>query len=537
LVSELDPDSEDSAEDSYDELAHDCEEYIDDDKYEYGRAPFAVKSRTSKESQPDIFAIAEIAWLVSRFLDDVDLGRLCLTSKGLQNVFHSILWYHYVFTEVDCPTEALDRNMAHLRSLDLVDDISDPERLKIFERCDSLTRLHVCAEDDDLEAIYYNRDVKEYLHPLISTIHRQHHLTQLELNTRLVWQHPEPFLSAFLALQQLRLLRVYMTVKGPTIPVALTMFMDLLNKHPRLEAIRFGDWCCSEDSDGERSYYSDEDHSHFSDEDEHEDEIGYEEMDTFNKLERQLRANGYPMITKLELPPRQYHPYPATFLEPFFRSGLPNLRSLRLPSAETTMARNLGLAIRSGCPKLQHFTFAPRTDICGAFPEINNILEHCNTLSSISVTCASILNERCFCRHADTLTVLILPTFKTISSAILHQILLQCSALKVLRLEKRVSDHTNPYEDIDFETGRWSCTGLEALWLFDCVIFGRQRVGSSSQGYKDYTESRRHFWTQVGHLSKLQELVFGRTYVFYECGLTNGRGGSCQTKPKWGLWN
>ncbi|KAG0249667.1 hypothetical protein DFQ27_009881, partial [Actinomortierella ambigua] len=443
----------------------------------YGGAPFAVKSLTSKESLPNIFAIAELAWLVSRYLDD-----------------------------------ALDRNLAHVRSLDLECGISEPECFKVVERCDSLTRLHIWADDDDLDVYYKNRDVKEYLHPLISTIRRQHHLTQLELNTRLVWEHPETFLSAFLALQHLRLLRVYMTVKGPTIPEALTMVMDLLDEHPRLEAIRFGDWCCSEDSDTD----SDEDHSLFSDEEveeveEVEDEIGNEEMDTFNKLERRLRASGYPMITELELPPRQYHPYPATFLVPFFRSGLPNLRSLRLPNAETTMTRDLGLAIRSGCPKLQHFSFAPGASICGVFPEIDNVLEHCNTLSSISVTCASILNERCFCRHADTLTVLILPTFKTISSAILHQVLLQCSALKVLRLEKSYSGFTSAYKDIDFKTGRWSCTGLEVLWLFDCVVFGPRRVGSPSQGYKDYTESRRHFWTQVGHLSKLRELEFGST--------------------------
>ncbi|KAG9060876.1 hypothetical protein KI688_007945 [Linnemannia hyalina] len=465
----------------------------------------------SKESQPDIFAIAEIAWLVSRFLDAVDLGRLCQTSKGLQNVFHSILWYHYVFTEDDCLTEALDRNMAYLRSLDLEVGLSDPELFKVFGRCDSLTRLHVCADDDDLDDFCDDRNKKKYLHPLISTIGRQHHLTQLELNTLLVWRYPETFLPAFLALQQLQLLRVYMSVKGPTIPTALQMVMDLLNKHPRLEAILFGDWCCSEDSDDERSYYSDEDHSHFSDGDEDEDEIGNQEMDTFNELERQLRADGYPMITKLELPPRQYRPYPATFLEPLFRSGLPNLRSLRLPRAETTTARDLGLVIRSGCPKLQHFTFSPGTDNCDAFPEIYNVLENCNALSSISVTCASMLNKRYFCPHADTLTVLILPSFKTISSAILHQVLLRCSALKVLRLEKGFSGYATAYKDIDFKTGRWSCAGLEVLWLFDCVFFGPRRVGSPSQGYKDYTESRRHFWTQVGHLSKLQELVIGST--------------------------
>ncbi|KAF9377390.1 hypothetical protein CPB97_010226 [Podila verticillata] len=297
-MSELDPDSEDS-EDSYDEFVHDCEEYIDDDKYEYGRAPFAVKSRTSKESQPDIFAIAEIAWLVSRFLDD-----------------------------------ALGRIMAHLRSLDLECGMSDPECFKFFERCDSLTRLHVCADDDDLDVFYDNRDVKEYLHPLISTIRRQHHLTQLELNIRLVWQHPETFLSAFLALQQLRLLRVYMAVEGPTIPEALTMVMDLLNEHPRLGAIRFGDWYCNEDSDDERSYDSDEDYSHFSDEDEDEDEIGNEETETFNKLERQLRANGYPMITNLELPPR--HPfsalaYPTFDLSDFLVQKQPWQGTLGLP--------------------------------------------------------------------------------------------------------------------------------------------------------------------------------------------------------------
>ncbi|KAF9163677.1 hypothetical protein DFQ26_002270 [Actinomortierella ambigua] len=312
----------------------------------YGGAPFAVKPLTSKESLPNIFAIAELAWLVSRYLDDVDLGRLCLTSKSLRKVFHSLLWYHYVFTEGDCLTKALDRNLAYVRSLDLEGDISEPKFCKVVERCDSLTRLHIWADDDALDDCYENRDVKEYLHPLISTIRRQYHLTQLELNTRLVWEHPETFLSAFLALQHLRLLRVYMTVKGPTIPEALTMVMDLLDEHPRLEAIRFGDWCCSEESDTD----SDEDHSLFSDEEveeveEVEDEIGNEEMDTFNKLERRLRASGYPMITELELPPRQYHPYPATFLVPFFRSGLPNLRSLRLPNAETTMARDLGLAI------------------------------------------------------------------------------------------------------------------------------------------------------------------------------------------------
>ena len=36
---------------------------------------------------------------------------------------------------------------------------------------------------------------------------------------------------------------------------------------------------------------------------------------------------------------------------------------------------------------------------------------------------------------------------------------------------------------------------------------------SPSQGYQDHRESRGHFWTQVGRLSKLQELVIGSTKV------------------------
>ena len=69
----LDPEYEDSAEGSDEELGSDCEEHIDGDNYEHGRAAFAVKSHTYKETQPDIFGIVEIAWLISKFLNNVDL--------------------------------------------------------------------------------------------------------------------------------------------------------------------------------------------------------------------------------------------------------------------------------------------------------------------------------------------------------------------------------------------------------------------------------------------------------------------------------
>ncbi|KAF9579615.1 hypothetical protein BGW38_004059 [Lunasporangiospora selenospora] len=302
----------------------------------------------------------------------------------------------------------------------------------------------------------------------------------------------------------------------PTIPTALKMVVDLLNRHPRGEAIRFGDWYCIEDSDDEFGDDSYDDHSQYSDDYEREiyDEIGDEEADTFNELELQLRASGYHMITALELPPRQYHSYPAAFLEPLFRSGLPNLQSLRLPEAETSPARDLGLAIRSGCPKLQQFIFTPRAGSgAGYFPEIHNILENCNTLSSISVKGTSIIDEQHLCRHAETLTVLILSYFAEISSATLHKILLQSSVLKVLRLEKAPSALNRDYNDLDFMTGRWSCAGLEVLWLIDCVKFKPRRVMSLLQGHKFYPDSRKHLWTQVGYLSKLQELEIGSTKV------------------------
>ncbi|KAF9579616.1 hypothetical protein BGW38_004060, partial [Lunasporangiospora selenospora] len=516
-ISELETDSHGSTNDCDGEFAcggeecidGDNHEYSDDDNYEYKKAAFVAASCTSKKNRLDIFAIPEIAWLISRFLGEVDLRRLCQTSKGLLHAFHSILWRHYVLEEDGELTEELGRSLVHLRSLDLNVYLLDFRPFKFFGQCDSLTRLHVCAFENSYggndESFYDSYDKKEYLDPLISTLGRQHYLTQLELNTRLVLHYPDTFLSAFLALQQLRQLRIYMTTKMPTIPTALKMVVDLLNRHPRVEAICFGDWYCIEDSDDEFGDDSYDDHSQYSDDYEREiyDEIGDEEADTFKELEHQLRATGYPMITKLELPPRQCHSYPAAFLEPLFRSGLPNLQSLRLPEAETSPARDLGLAIRSGCPKLKHLAFTPETSNCV------NVLENCSTLSSISVKGASITNGQLFCRHADTLTVLILPCFTRFSSAALHQILLQCSALKVLRLENGPPGYSRDYQDVDFKTGRWSCTGLEVLWLFDCITFGSRTAKSPPYGYVDYKESRRHFWTQVGHLSKLQELEIG----------------------------
>ncbi|KAF9914318.1 hypothetical protein BX616_008538 [Lobosporangium transversale] len=264
------------------------------------------------------------------------------------------------------------------------------------------------ADDNHDEPIHYSEDLKNnnltndyefdneerYLHPLISTIGRQRYLTQLELNTCLVQEVPNAFLSAFLALQHLKLLRIYMIVKSPTIP--------------------------DSNSDDERSNYSFESYSHSDffgeDEDEDEDKIEREEIQAFNDVKPQLRTNGYHMITKLELPPRQYLPYPATFLEPLFHSGLPNLQSLTLPR-------------------------------CAEGPPS---------------------------REEDFL-------------------------------------YRENYKDIDFRAGRWSCTGLEVLRLSNYVSFGSQRVGSSSQGYKSYTEPRTHLWTQVGHLLRLQELEIGNT--------------------------
>lgn len=62
--------------------------------------------------------------------------------------------------------------MVHLYSLDLEVDLSDPERFRIFERCDSLTRLHVGAYDDDLNDFYGDHDEMEHLHLLISILGR-----------------------------------------------------------------------------------------------------------------------------------------------------------------------------------------------------------------------------------------------------------------------------------------------------------------------------------------------------------------------------
>ncbi|CAO3568727.1 unnamed protein product [Mortierella alpina] len=158
-----------------------------------------------------------------------------------------------------------------------------------FKGCDSLNRLRFCADDDFSGEFYTGRTDKKELYPLVSTIVRQHYLMQLELNTRLVWHRPEAFLSAFLALQQLSSLRVFMTVQGSTISTALVMAMDLLNKHPQLEAILFGDWRCSQDPEDLPSAYSDDRHGAFSDDDDVEDRTEDEEMETFNGLEHQLR--------------------------------------------------------------------------------------------------------------------------------------------------------------------------------------------------------------------------------------------------------
>ncbi|KAF9556519.1 hypothetical protein EC968_008227 [Mortierella alpina] len=467
LESELDTSSDDATTESRDG------DYADDNKHE--AAPIVI-SGTSQVNRPDIFSIPEIAWLLSRFLDEVDLGRLCRTSKGLQHVFHSMLWHHYVYMEGETLTEALNRNMACLRSLDLMCDATDPKVYDVFKGCSSLNRLRVFAEDDYMDD-YYNK--KEHLRPLTSVISRQHYLTQLELNTVLVGHFPNTFLSAFLALGQLRRLRVSMTVKGPTISTALWMLVKLLNKHPRLQAILFGDWCCEEDFEEYHSVFSDEYHSAFSDDNEVEDEIGDQETKTFNELEHQLRASGYPKITQLELPPRQCHPYPATFLKPLLRFGLPNIRSLRLPGA-------------------------------------------------------SLTDEQCFCRHADTLTTLILSSFITVSSAVLHQVLLQCCVLKVLRLEGGY-DISAAYTDIDFKTGRWKCMALEVLWLSGSVFSAQRRVGSPLLGYRDRVEPRKYFWTQVGRLSKLQELVIGSTTLADSLSdsFHDASGGPLMDEPQW----
>jgi len=162
-----------------------------------------------------IFTIAELAHLISEYLDQDDLAQLCLISKNLRVAFHSLLWRPYDFQEDESPTKALYSNMMHLRSLNLYAYPLNPRPFNIFERCNSVVQLHISTEDfdDTLDGMYgcFDDLAKKKLMPMLSTFHRNP-LRHLELNTRLVFEFPESFLDAFLALLSLCQSRVNMEI-------------------------------------------------------------------------------------------------------------------------------------------------------------------------------------------------------------------------------------------------------------------------------------------------------------------------------------
>ncbi|KAG0041421.1 hypothetical protein BGZ83_001827 [Gryganskiella cystojenkinii] len=494
---------------------------------------------------PPAVEIPELARMITQLLDKTDMAHLCLVNKEFRTTFKPLLWQDFDFAaqdpDADTPESvitALSNNLNLLRSIDL--RLHKPDLLRILVHPPSQQHHQGSADNSDktksttskknikpcttLTRLKFRRLFENYHGSgehqipglLLSILHSNQQLTHIHLHAHVVLYYISKFTDAFLSLTGLQSLQISMySIQDPVFTRAMKLFVELINHHPSLESILFGDWRgsnCGRISDG-KVFYPDGEFDNDDIDNENNNDVIYPadletvENEALEILQPHLRTaaqGGYPLLARIEFPPRVGRPCSATFLENFFAAGLPNLRTFTVPNVWPT--HELGRALRNGCPKLEHITMiAGSTFLLG---ECHPILKSIRAPSSLTGS-----ESHLFQRHAQTLTSLILPYVRSISSRVLHQILMTCKLLKVLKLEAAQDWRRDPdYADIDFKTGVWGCSGLEVLSVLGCGPFWSLNTQVDRHEYRR-VESRTHFWKQVGRLHSLKELEIGSNVV------------------------
>jgi len=177
-------------------------------------------------------------------------------------------------------------------------------------------------EDDNRDQASQERNC--YLKSLLGAMGRQHHLRHMELSTDLIMDFPDIFLDAFLHCSHLEYLCIHMEIKEVPIPekvplsTASRMALALINEHPKLNTILFGQW-------RDQEYWRPRNKGI------HAIDIDRAEDKAFEIFEREMKKKEYPRI----VPPRRKLGYPPSFIENFFAlSSFSNMHSLALPYTE-----------------------------------------------------------------------------------------------------------------------------------------------------------------------------------------------------------
>ncbi|KAG0041422.1 hypothetical protein BGZ83_001828 [Gryganskiella cystojenkinii] len=512
----------------------------------------ASNTSAGKQGGPAVFDIPELAESVAQYLRLQDLAHLCLANKDFQAFFRPLYWRIFTFRSNSTlwtgsdndsrrspyrPTDmtvvtALSKNIHLLRSVELCicrndllrvlspdlkiyhPDDDDDDLCKILKsvstvRCTTLTRFTYKKFNDKFLAKGYRKTPDL----LLSILYQNPCLVHLDLNTEVVLFYLSKFEAALLSLTSLRSLKISMAPEEATARRSTKLLLTLMNQHPSLEAILFGDWYSGHP--GVRNqFYPDgefEDVTDFA-------ELEASESTALLMLEQQLRTpgtGGYPQLKRLEFPNGCHATWGGSFLSALFRSGLPNLVSLQVFSVRPT--DELMELCRVGCPKLEQLVLRIGGRL--AHDWIHRFPRMLRSIISPGISSLSS-SYPLFQRHAETLSSLILTHVMQISSKVLHRLLMVCKSLKVFQLTVSLSQNTRridsrDYSDKDFQSGSWGCTGLEILTILDCGIYRNsdRRWDDPPDDSSSPEESRRYFWRQVGRLQRLRELeIGGREY-------------------------
>jgi len=312
------------------------------------------------------FDTPELAGIVSSLLEKADLARLCRTSKSLRSSFRPFLWRHYTINDRKLSNEATAHLLRHahlLRVLDIVNPNAANDAgisalaggPSCIGYCTQL--IHLSLIKNDAVFASYATASEAFFRSVLAFLNCNHSLRQLSLATRLVLDYSHLFLEAFLALENLQFLKVEMISLVPTFPTALDMAVNLLDRHPRLQHLLFGDWVGGVDAAGwvKMDYEEDGD-------DDFPDTCNKSEIEAMKSIEeRNVEGTGaggdsctitYRRVKTIELPPRRLLPYPMSFLKTLFGEGLfPNLSRLLLPNAKLVSTSMETLQV--GCPRLK----------------------------------------------------------------------------------------------------------------------------------------------------------------------------------------
>ncbi|KAG0041501.1 hypothetical protein BGZ83_001722 [Gryganskiella cystojenkinii] len=494
------------------------------------------------DQPPSVFEIPELSGLISLHLDRDDIARLCLTCKCMRDIFHSLLWQDFILIQFDYfqstfVTATLTKNLGLLRSVELHNDMDmiiktltgnladfdfyesvQPEPDPTLPHCNNQLRKFSYLQTMNTEWLNETEDLFNTQRRLVKGIlqSNQHQLTELRFHTRLVLSWSQNFLDGILSLSQIGFLEISMNVEEHAFPTAITLLIELLDRHPSLGTVLFGDWIGGrytrnydvKDNPVEASVLKDD--ALILD-------AGALERKVLKSLERRLEEANMEAQQSAGHEQQQSSTWARRTIFTIKTTGAPV--ALSLASLSNLVSRHLfsfwvSESTHTQDTQGERYNRGPnggRTGFTGYPIRRNDLQDDFKIplwiqpgLRSLTATSFEISNlgEQIMHRHSSTLTTVILNEVRSIMSHSLHEILKVCSALKCFKVEsrrKRSWHETNNaattitandgdlYQDCDYDPvtqGVWSCTTLELLTLVDCGITGKQDLifGAKSDG-------------------------------------------------------